>query len=134
VGCSWARWEGVTTIASNRCADHSDAVAHESGNGDLGRLTWSAFTCATYAEIANKTSKQARLFELAVNSGRKFLEGLDNGTITPDDRREAPTGVLMMMQGAPALISFSEEFLSTRRMRRTSPTHPNGLQMKGSKL
>ena len=54
---------------------------------NLGRVTWSAFFCAAYAETAKKQSEQERLFELAMSSGRKLLEGLKDGTIIPDEKK-----------------------------------------------
>ena len=66
---------------------------------NLGRVTWSAFTCATYAELAKKTIEQARLFDLGITSGRKFIEGVANGTISQEERAKAPWGVTMNLGG-----------------------------------
>ena len=66
----------------------------------LSRTLWSAFQCATYAEMSGNEKEQARLFDVAVKSGRDFLEAVKSRQI-PEDvaRQEVPIGVSMLLQG-----------------------------------
>jgi hypothetical protein len=62
------------------------------------RLTWSAFECSTYASLAGKDIESQRLFELGVQTGRSFLEAVQNGTLPASEREGAPVGVLFVLQ------------------------------------
>lgn len=72
---------------------------------NLGRLMWSAFECATYAELAGtkelagNKNEQARLFQLGYSAGEKFLAGIKNGTITKTETADAPWAVVMLLGG-----------------------------------
>lgn len=66
----------------------------------LGRIVWSAFQCATYAEMSGDVAEQSRLFEVGLRSGRKFIDAVKNKQITPEIMtREVPIGVTMLLQG-----------------------------------
>lgn len=62
-------------------------------------LMWSAFSCATYAEISGNKQEQERLFEVGYNAGCTFVDGFKNKTITETETKDAPLGVLMLMSG-----------------------------------
>lgn len=62
-------------------------------------VMWSAFTCATYAEISGNRQEQQRLFEVGYDAGRTFVDGFINKTITETVANDAPLGVLMLLSG-----------------------------------
>jgi hypothetical protein len=64
-----------------------------------GRIVWSAFQCATYAEMAGNPKEQSRLFDLGVRAGRSFLEAFKGPGMPEEVQREVPIGVLMLLQG-----------------------------------
>jgi hypothetical protein len=68
-------------------------------NPDLARVMWSAFSCATYAEMSGNMQEQERLFKLGYDAGRAFVDGVKNKTITEAETKGAPIGVLMLMGG-----------------------------------
>ena len=66
----------------------------------LSRTMWSAFQCATFAEMSGNPTEQARLFDVGVKSGREFLEAVKNRQIPPDiANQEVPIGVSMLLRG-----------------------------------
>ena len=66
----------------------------------LGRTMWSAFQCATYAELSKDEKEQGRLFLIGVKAGRDFLEALKNGQISRETAsNEVPVGVIGMLAG-----------------------------------
>ena len=77
------------------------SVEYASGDSkpNLGRVMWSAFSCAAYAEMSGNIKEQERLFEVAFTTGRKFVDGVKNKTITEIEAKNAPIGVLMRMSG-----------------------------------
>lgn len=69
----------------------------------LARIMWSAFQCGTYAEMSGNSKEQSRLFDLAVKSGREFLDAVMNKQIPSEIvAQEAPIGVTMLLQGPSA--------------------------------
>lgn len=66
---------------------------------NLGRVMWSAFSCAAYAEMAGDESEQKRLFNIGYTAGQKFISGIRDTSISEADAREAPIGVLMYLSG-----------------------------------
>jgi hypothetical protein len=65
-----------------------------------GRVMWSAFQCATFAEMSGDTKEQERLFTIGVKAGRQFVEALQNRQISPEAvNSEAPIGVTMRLSG-----------------------------------
>ncbi|MDN5865718.1 MAG: hypothetical protein L0I62_11000, partial [Gammaproteobacteria bacterium] len=60
-------------------------VAQESGahpKANTARLMWSAFSCATFAEISGDKKEQERLFELGYKAGKTFVDGVRTKTIS----------------------------------------------------
>lgn len=79
------------------CVDSSAVAESASGGvvtGDTARLSWSAFECSVYAEMAGKDSKeQQRLFQLGYDSGRRFLDAARKGLLTEEEvRNRVPIG------------------------------------------
>jgi hypothetical protein len=65
-----------------------------------GRVMWSAFQCATFAELSGNTKEQERLFTIGVKAGRQFVEALQNGQISREAlSSEVPIGVSMLLAG-----------------------------------
>ena len=64
-----------------------------------GLLMWSAFSCATYAELSGNEREQKRLFDIGYRAGKIFIDGIKNQTIAEVERREAPIGVLLRLGG-----------------------------------
>lgn len=83
--------------SQNTPATGAGAGAHEKSN--LGRLTWSAFLCATYAELSGDGPEQKRLFDIGYEAGKEFLLGIRDGTISDADRQDAPIGVIFLLGG-----------------------------------
>lgn len=76
--------------------------AAESGiqsKANTARVMWSAFSCATFAEISGDKKEQERLFELGYKSGKAFVDGVRTKTISEAEIKEAPVGVLWHMAG-----------------------------------
>jgi hypothetical protein len=76
---------------------------------------WSAFQCATYAELSKDQKEQERLFLIGVKAGRDFLEALKNGRYR--ERLRATKSPLASSDCWQAQVrtSLSEEFLKMRR-------------------
>jgi hypothetical protein len=69
-------------------------------NARDGRVMWSAFQCSTFAEMSGNNQEQERLFGIGVKAGRRFVEALKNGQISPDAvSTEVPVGVTMLLAG-----------------------------------
>ena len=65
-----------------------------------GRVMWSAFQCATFAELSGDTKEQERLFTAGVKAGRQFVEALQKGQISREAMSsEVPIGVTMLLAG-----------------------------------
>jgi hypothetical protein len=65
-----------------------------------GRVTWSAFECATFAELSGDTKEQERLFTAGVKAGRQLVEALQKGRISREAMSsEVPIGVTMLLAG-----------------------------------
>jgi hypothetical protein len=64
------------------------------------RVMWSAFQCATFAEMSGDTKEQERLFTIGLKAGRQFVEALQNRQISPEAvNSEAPMIVIMLLAG-----------------------------------
>lgn len=66
---------------------------------NLGRKMWSAFQCATYAELSGDEDEQARLFDVGYAAGKRFLEGIESKSIPKAAIQDAPIGVLLLLSG-----------------------------------
>lgn len=66
---------------------------------NTARLMWSAFSCATFAELSGDRKEQERLFELGYKAGKIFVDGVRTKTISEAEVKEAPVGVLWHMGG-----------------------------------
>jgi hypothetical protein len=65
-----------------------------------GRVMWSAFQCATFAEMSGDTKEQERLFTIGLKVGRQFVEAVQNRKISPEAvNSEVPIGVIMLLAG-----------------------------------
>jgi hypothetical protein len=78
------------------------AEAHQNSKPNLGSLTWEAFECATFSELAGdkelpgSKDEQRRLFDLGYLAGTKFLNRVKNHTA---DTSKAPVVVLLTLEG-----------------------------------
>lgn len=75
------------------------AFPAEPVNAKTALFMWSAFECATYAEMSGDSREQERLFMLGFHAGRAFVEAIKNKSITENEARKAPIGVLLTMAG-----------------------------------
>jgi hypothetical protein len=75
------------------------ATEPQDNKPNLGLVMWSAFLCATYAELSGDEREQKRLFDIGYNAGTKFLVGIKNQTIPETERRKTPVGVLLRLGG-----------------------------------
>src|SRR5262245_44987180 len=65
-----------------------------------GRVMWSAFECATFAELSGDKKENERLFGIGLKAGRQFVEAVKNGQISPEAvRSEVPIGVTLYLAG-----------------------------------
>lgn len=64
-----------------------------------GRMMWSAFECAAYAELAGNKDQQKRLFELGYREGKAFLDAAASGSLSQAERDDTPVGVLFSLGG-----------------------------------
>jgi hypothetical protein len=68
-----------------------------------GRVMWSAFECATFAEMSGDKKEQERLITVGLKAGRQFIEGLQNNKISPE-AAEAETPVAVTLRfGGPSV-------------------------------
>lgn len=66
----------------------------------FARLMYSAFQCATFAELAEKPEESARLSGVGIQAGHVFLEALQTGKISKDElHSKVPVGVLLDLGG-----------------------------------
>lgn len=85
--------------------------AHSSTNAEndtphLGQMMWSAFKCATYAELAGDQGEQVRLFALGYNAGIKLLEKMDQeGGANPNSQESQRLSHFDYMGRASTLLS-----------------------------
>jgi hypothetical protein len=78
------------------------ATGHDQASNrdiNLGRVMWSAFPCATYAEMSEDLAEQERLFEVGYEAGRAFLTSVEEGTISDEELQRSPTVVLLLLGG-----------------------------------
>lgn len=69
-------------------------------NARDGRVMWSAFQCATFAEMSGDKKENERLFGIGLKAGRQFVEAVKNGQLSPEAvRSEVPIGVTMYLAG-----------------------------------
>lgn len=73
--------------------------AADEAEPNIARVMWTAFSCATFAEMSGNSQEQERLFNLGFNAGRIFVDGVRNHTISEADTKRAPIGVLMHLAG-----------------------------------
>jgi hypothetical protein len=66
---------------------------------NTARIMWSAFSCATFAEMSGDKKEQGRLFELGYETGKIFVDGVRTKTISEAEIEEAPVGVLWHVAG-----------------------------------
>jgi hypothetical protein len=72
---------------------------------------WSAWECATFAELSGDKTDQARLFEVGYKAGQRFVEAVQQKRISPERlRAEAPMFALMLMQGPTAEFMIRRMF------------------------
>lgn len=88
-------------IAANAAEKSADARQTESKQLALeGLRLWAAFHSAVFAEVAGEKDMQAKLFEIGLRAGRKFLAAVDAKKISQDDANSTvPTVVLLTAQG-----------------------------------
>lgn len=68
--------------------------------GDSAMLSWSAFECSTYAGMAGHQDEQKRLFQLGYDSGKRYLDALQQGAISEKDiQAKAPMAFSMNASG-----------------------------------
>jgi hypothetical protein len=66
----------------------------------LGRTMWTAFACATFAELSERKEEQDRLFQTGLKAGREFIEALQNGKISNEEvDSKVPVGVIWLLAG-----------------------------------
>lgn len=81
----------------------SIALSQEDDNPtNRGRLMWSAFACATFAEMSGETQEQERLFDVGYSVGQSFLADIENETVSESEFQAAPVGVLLVIGGPSA--------------------------------
>lgn len=93
----------IVPVLSIFCTYALTSLAHAESAADkarLGRTLWSAFQCASYAELSGDKEEQERLFIVGVRAGRDFLRALEAKEIPAEvARSEVPIGVTMLLQG-----------------------------------
>jgi hypothetical protein len=76
---------------------------------------WSAFECATYAELSGNVEERARLFQVGYDAGRSFLTGIQDRTISEAETQKAPFGVLLVLGGPSVNFMVGRVFESATR-------------------
>jgi hypothetical protein len=80
------------------------AAGGQEDGANFALKMWAAFMCATYAENADaelsaSEAAQKRFFTLGYDTGRLFLEGINDGTISAAEVNRAPVYVVLLLQG-----------------------------------
>lgn len=94
--CLRSRFALVAAVAFIGAA-HAEIATEDAR---LARLSWSAYRCAALAEWASKPDAQSRLLNLATDAGRRFIEGVKEGSISRESvMNHAPFGFVDLMDG-----------------------------------
>jgi len=89
------------------------AALAQDKEANLGLLMWSAFKCATYAELFGNKDEQARLFNVGYDAGKSFLKGIENQTVTEAElRSKTPVIVRLLLAGPSADFIIGRVFES----------------------
>ena len=100
----------INSVMTLVCLFLFSQSAFANSKPNLGNVMWSAFACTTYAEIYGNSSEQKRLFEVGVQVGREFINGIKNKTIPDSEAESTPIGVLMRMAGPSTDFSIGRIF------------------------
>ena len=68
-----------------------------------GRRSFDAMVCAGYAESSGQADEQRRLSELGLSEGRRFLEGVQSGQVTPADRSATVPILFSIIMAGPSV-------------------------------
>ena len=90
---------GGTSSNQNTSDTNAGTEPQDNDRPNLGRVMWSAFACAAYAELSGDEREQKRLFDIGYNAGTTFLASIKNQTIPETERPETPVGVLLRLAG-----------------------------------
>lgn len=102
---------------------------------NLGRLAWTAFQCASYAEMASLKEEQARLFQIGYAAGKEFVEGIENKTIPEDEIKQAPWFLLVLL-GGPSIdfmIGRIFQFAAEQAHDNVTKLDTNGIPLEASR-
>ena len=72
------------TATSARAGARSIWVVTAFAQNARWALMWSAFQCATSAEMSGGAKENERLFGIGLKAGRQFVEAVKNGQISPE--------------------------------------------------
>jgi hypothetical protein len=76
-----AALQAVSALCLSTCLTVTSSHA-DPAKARLGRLAWSAFVCATFAEISGQSNEHTRLSELGIESSRAFVDAYFSNQIT----------------------------------------------------
>ena len=66
----------------------------------LGRVSWSSFQCATWADMSGNKKEHAPLFVVGLKAGREFINAVRSGQVTAKlAKQEAPIEVTTLLEG-----------------------------------
>lgn len=78
------------------------AVATEE-DAKAALVMWTAFECATYADMSGDPARQGALFERGMAAGKQFFVAVEAGTITEEEHREHVPYILPMIAQGPSV-------------------------------
>ena len=65
----------------------------------LGKKIWSAFQCTVAAERTGNVKEQERLWQLGYDSGRAFIQAVEDKKVKKDIRLKIPLYITLNLNG-----------------------------------
>ncbi|MCB4757601.1 MAG: hypothetical protein LHV69_11335 [Elusimicrobia bacterium] len=75
-----------------------------------GLLMWSAFSCATFAELSGNESEQKRLFNVGYKTGTQLLSDIQRKKLKEAEFKELPIGVQLRLSGPTTEFTIGRIF------------------------
>ena len=98
-GCSGSAAPAETTAPISLLTNIFDG----GGTVDDSVLMWSSFVCATYTGFTEMPQEGERLSQLGLESGKRFLEALDDQQFSPEEIDETVPMVVLGLLPGPTL-------------------------------
>lgn len=64
---------------------------------------WTAFVCATYAEMSGDREQQSALFERGMTAGKQFFSSVEAGSISEEEYRKNVPVIVSLLAAGPSV-------------------------------